>query len=218
MYKLFMITCLLPSSEIGFCKVLMSLPMVSIVTSIMTMVAMSVERYRALIYNRHLKRRTAYKIMVLVWLVALVLAAPQIYEYSVLEEFDIATNETEVVCGSGETSSHFTTIYGSVVVFVVYVIPSAIVMVNYSIVGTFIWRVSKKTTDHASFQGAVSRQKFTVIKMLLLASVVFVLLWAPYFVLFFLAVSFMVNFCQSFSVNIFPCAEQLHLYLDGFTV
>ena len=171
----------------------MTLPMVSIVSSIMTMVAMSLERYRALLHKRHLTRRTTYVILVLVWLVSLVLAAPQLYEYSVVEEFEITENETEIVCGSAKSSAHFTTIYGSVIVFLVYVIPSAIVIISYSIMGRFIWRISRSTTDQVSFQGAVSRHKVDVIKMLFMASVVFVLLWAPYFILFFMAVSSMVK-------------------------
>jgi hypothetical protein len=169
----------------------MTLPLVTIAASIMTMVAVSFERYRSIVKQRYLSNKAFYIIIALIWLFALVLAAPQLYEYSVVEEHEIEGNETEIeiICGSAESSDIFPTTYGSIVVFCVYVIPSIIVLANYINVGRFVWKMSKLRSDgQTEVQGAVAKQKVNVVKMLAVIAVVFLVLWAPFFILFFLEV------------------------------
>ena len=73
-----------------------------------------------------------------IWLIALVTSAPQLYEYSVYEEVeeeDDGTNYTKQECGSHDILENFEVIYAIIVVSVSYVIPGVILIINYTMIG-----------------------------------------------------------------------------------
>ena len=99
---------------------------------------------------------------------------------------------TYVSCGSHDIAPNFETIYASIFVLTIYLLPLLVICLNYVNIVRFLWRVAKQTEASGS-AGAVSKGKVKVVKMLAIVTGVFAALWAPYFVLFAMEVCLKVH-------------------------
>ena len=173
------------------CKLVMSLPTFTIASSIFTMVAISFDRYFSIVHQKNIDRKKALIIIVLIWVISIATTAPQMYEYSIYQKNETEPNgefEIEIACGSHGIAENFETIYASIVVAVCYLGPLLLMSVNYVNVGKFLW-----SAGGGAVNGTVSKQRVRIVQMLASVSVVFALLWLPYFTLFTMEV---INCCD----------------------
>lgn len=89
---------LFPVAGILACKLVNFLPVQCITTSVMTLVAISYERHRAIV--RHhippLSTRSAKMVCLSIWIISLLISIPTIMEYNVFEENSDSTYIQEV--------------------------------------------------------------------------------------------------------------------------
>ena len=171
--------------------------MLIIMATVLTMVAIAIDRYRVMIWRRTLSRQGAVLVVGIIWITAAAISAPQIYEYNVYS-YESDSNETIVACGSEGIVEHFETIYASCLMAICY-LSSLSLILCYSRISFIVWtharRFEAAPTQQALDSGEqrnnesqlgkrVSKRKLKVFKMLASSTTLFVFLWTPYFVLF----------------------------------
>ncbi|XP_064615836.1 P2Y purinoceptor 4-like [Liolophura sinensis] len=168
------------------CKITQFVPLLTIMSAISTMTAISFERYFAIACQKILTIRNTLLVILGIWIVSVVTSAPQLYEYSAKMVPDEYGNGTHLSCGSHDIPENFETIYASVVLAVSYVIPLLLISTNYFRLVAFMYRLSKRNKGAKPGQGGytVNRGKVRVLHMAILLTSVFCLLWLTYFVLF----------------------------------
>ncbi|XP_013418446.1 RYamide receptor [Lingula anatina] len=177
------------------CKVVNALPLVCIMTSIYSMVAVSWERRRAIIRMDlpQMPYFTAIKLSLLFWLLAIVLSIPTFIEYKKTTVWE--GNQSYGVCGRDRNiTREYAIANGFFLLFIAYVIPSVVILTNYVMLAMFLWKKSHQVVPQLQLEGetgasrtqgnlAVSKIKVRIVKMLILVAAIFVTLWLPYFVL-----------------------------------
>ena len=201
------------------CKIVNAMPVVCITTSIYTMVAMSVERYRRVVLCsiRVLHWRQAFMVTGFVWLLAVAVAMPTAVAFVVKPD---SANGTKAVCESKMTAT-YNLINSQIVLWMCYALPQGAFYANYGRLVAFLWRRSRRqgrvapatqmsvdakkdalenvravaasfnASDGANFlPESVTKKNWKVVKMLLLLVLLFLVSWCPYFTLQTIAVSF----------------------------
>ena len=114
------------------CRVVYSCPLVCIMSSIYSMVAMSFDRSNAILLNanRKLTVKTAAIQLAGIWVLSVLFSVPTMYEHS---EYVIEENENGTIlgCGSNGVSYTYSVTNGVVLLMLAYIIPVAILFVNY---------------------------------------------------------------------------------------
>lgn len=157
------------------------------------MVAISFDRLFAITQQKLMRFRVTACVIALIWVISLATSAPQLYEYSVsvkVEEYD---NDTHVSCGSHDIPENFETVYASIVLVVSYILPLILIAANYGRLVVFLYKKSNPSTGTRVGQGGnqVMRSTVKVLKLLICLTVIFIILWMPYFILFTIEVRYM---------------------------
>lgn len=110
-----------------FCKVLSPLQTISMSSSLFTLTALSLARYKAILkpYNKQLKQTAAKLIIILAWLFSTLTALPHAYHQTIIN------NE----CQEKWMNTDGNKIYTLILFFVQYVIPLTIMTIAYGCIG-----------------------------------------------------------------------------------
>ncbi|KAL4234765.1 hypothetical protein ACF0H5_006407 [Mactra antiquata] len=140
------------------CKIVMFLPLLSVMSAIFTVVAIAIDRYRSIVNRRHIYRRGALTVVGIIWIASALFSAPQIYEYNTY--FNTEGNYT--ACGSEDIVEHFETVYASFAFCGGYLIPLLIIAFCYTKVFLCVWRHGKrfKNTTAQEITGLDDSTKF----------------------------------------------------------
>ncbi|VDH95133.1 G protein-coupled receptor 103 [Mytilus galloprovincialis] len=160
------------------CKLVMFLPLLTVSSSIYTMVAIAVDRYKEILKLEKLTTVRTSNIVLGTWIWSLVISSPQLYEYSTYRKEEDEYNITS--CGAHGIVENFETLYACVAIVLSYAVPLIIITICYSKIMRYVWKVGKTSSEN-DIQ-VLKRMK--VVKILLLITIVFILLWSPFFVLF----------------------------------
>ena len=82
------------------CKFKMALPLFNMCSSVCTMVLMSCDRLRVIVQGKSTSRQQALGFLLATWLLALVMTAPQLYEYRLVHQPQDGANLTQLSCSS----------------------------------------------------------------------------------------------------------------------
>ncbi|XP_063443091.1 QRFP-like peptide receptor [Mytilus trossulus] len=160
------------------CKLVMFLPLLTVSSSIYTMVAIAVDRYKEILKLEKLTTKRASNIVLGTWIWSLVISSPQLYEYSTYRKEEDDYNITS--CGAHGIVENFETLYACVAIVLSYAVPLIIITICYFKIMRYVWKVGKTSSEND--KQALKRMK--VVRILLLITIVFVILWSPFFVLF----------------------------------
>ncbi|XP_005094654.1 neuropeptide FF receptor 2-like [Aplysia californica] len=174
------------------CRVVNFCPLMCIMASIYSMVAISFERKRAIIVSTAARPTilVALKIIPAIWGLSFVFCIPTMYEYSAFQEpLENGTSITR--CGSNGVSWTYTVLNGVALVMLAYIVPLTLLLLNY---GSILWFFHGRgvfghahVTDAALVQAqALYKGRMNVVKMLILVALLFALSWLPYFALLLL--------------------------------
>lgn len=172
------------------------------------MVVMSIERVRCVLParghdvvtttdSRSIGVRGTLIVLAMVWMSSVVLSAPTAVNFDVGVADDInASNHSTMVC-QPTWSSIQTSVYSLFVLAVSYLLPQAIIYVNYGRLAAYLWKrraavttvnVQPQTSDGGSQPrrpggggASITRSTVKSVKMLVTISVLFLASWAPYF-------------------------------------
>ncbi|XP_041364848.1 substance-P receptor-like [Gigantopelta aegis] len=154
--------------------------------SIYSLVAISFERRRAIVLSQEQHTVKVLRIIIpVIWAWSFCVCVPTIFEYS--EFRDISVNQTGVLVHCGSTRSvTYSVVNGLMLVFVAYIIPLVLIISNCVVVVRFIWKIGKEA-EMTNQRRIVAAKKIKIIHLLVVATALFAVSWAPYFALLVIA-------------------------------
>jgi len=184
-----------------------SLPVISVSIGIYTMVVISVERVRCVLPARgqqiptpdarSLGIRGTVIALAVVWAMSVVFAVPALVNFNVGTVYD-SSNHSMQVCQLMSNSVQ-TSVYSLFLLVVSYLLPQAVIYVNYGRLAGYLWSrhraiaaatgqpqvpsVDNQTSRPNVSSTATSTERSTLrtVKMLMTISALFLASWAPYF-------------------------------------
>ncbi|XP_069170111.1 uncharacterized protein [Procambarus clarkii] len=167
-----------------YCTISNFLANVTISASVFTLMAISLDRYIAIV--RPLKPRMtkseALKTIVVIWVSSLTLAVPCLL-YSTTVSIRYNNNEVRRGCfllwPDGKTSvSYSEYVYNTVFFTTTYMLPMLVMLVSYSLIGCELW--GSRSIGEMNARHATSiKSKKRVVRMFLVIVVLFMLCWLP---------------------------------------
>ncbi|XP_072940343.1 substance-K receptor-like [Epargyreus clarus] len=173
---------LLPHFMCAFCPFVQAL---SVNVSVFTLTAIAVDRHRAIItpLSAHTSKRIAKVIIVLIWFLALSLAAPMAmsWEVTMEEEQDPVTKLVykKPFCAASDFGSHSLAIYRLLLYIFQYVIPLCVITFAYAHMAMKLWGARAPGNAQETRDANHMKNKKKVIKMLVLVVALFALCWLP---------------------------------------
>ncbi|XP_063839666.1 RYamide receptor-like [Ostrinia nubilalis] len=173
---------LLPHFMCPFCPFVQAL---SVNVSVFTLTAIAVDRHRAIItpLSAHTSKKVAKVIIVLIWFLALSLAAPMAMSWVVImvDEQDPVTKifYKKPFCAPSEFGLHSLAIYRLILYIFQYVIPLCVITFAYAHMAMKLWGARAPGTALESRDANHMKNKKKVIKMLVLVVALFALCWLP---------------------------------------
>ncbi|XP_075210909.1 tachykinin-like receptor at 86C [Lycorma delicatula] len=158
---------------------------VTVASSVFTLVAISIDRYVAIVHPlRHrISRKRASFVLVIVWLSSCILAIPCIL-YSTTKTKRYANGQVRTFCylkwPDGQypySSSEY--MYNLVFLGVTYIMPVISMAVCYGLIGYQLWG-SQSIGEKTQRQLQSVRAKRKVVRMLIIVVSIFALCWLPY--------------------------------------
>ncbi|KAG6451894.1 RYamide receptor [Manduca sexta] len=173
---------LLPHFMCPFCPFVQAL---SVNVSVFTLTAIAVDRHRAIItpLSAHTSKRVAKVIIVLIWLLALSLAAPMAMSWVVVME-DEQDPVTKVFykkpfCAPSDFGNHSLAIYRLLLYIFQYIIPLCVITFAYAHMAMKLWGARAPGNAQELRDANHMKNKKKVIKMLVLVVALFALCWLP---------------------------------------
>ncbi|XP_048762698.1 orexin receptor type 2-like [Ostrea edulis] len=176
------------------CKVVPFLQTTSVTVSVLTLSAISVERYFAICkpWTRRLSRRFILRIIIAIWFIGIVVSIPDLVYYSVTTTFQESVTFYLRYC-SRRWTVRDNMIYNLVILIVLYSIPICLMAYTYAIISKQLWRKDLPgivEAEHRPMNKMVSsgpesqlRSRQRAAKMLIAIVVVFAVCYLPVHVL-----------------------------------
>ncbi|XP_006824304.2 uncharacterized protein LOC102803910, partial [Saccoglossus kowalevskii] len=172
---------------------------ISVTVSILTLTAMSIERYLAIKHPMRARRISKVnlirKVIVVIWILALVITSPILYVKEVLRHqvFTVDVFTCTEVWPNGEISRMA---YSMVLLMFMYVLPAGLIFTAYTLIGRRLCTEEKRLTRSATslpynqkcrnqrnYVTSVLKGRRKIARMLLVVAFLFVICWLPYNVL-----------------------------------
>ncbi|CAL4097464.1 unnamed protein product [Meganyctiphanes norvegica] len=185
----FMLTGHWPFGNI-YCKISQFVSVLSICASVFTLMAISFDRYIAIMHplRPRMGRRATLMIVVWIWVSAVSLAMPNALFYktaAVIQEC-----ETRTICygewpdgEQGHSNSEY--IHTLVLMVLTYILPVLCMGFTYSRIGFTLWG-SRSIGEQTQRQMDAIRSKRKVVKMMVVVVIIFTVCWLPYHTIFIL--------------------------------
>ncbi|XP_044293319.1 neuropeptide FF receptor 1-like [Varanus komodoensis] len=173
----------------------------SVSSSVFTLVAIAVDRFRCIVYpfKPKLSLFQALNTIALIWVLAITIMCPSAIMLTVVQEensYMVYGDNQSVTyplysCYEAWPDSKMRKIYTTVLFAHIYVAPLSFITFMYSRIGFKLYRSSGPVSQHrVEREGrcgtAISRRKVRVIKMLVLVALLFMLSWLPLWTLMLL--------------------------------
>ncbi|KAM8802937.1 neuropeptide FF receptor 2 [Rhynchonycteris naso] len=206
----------------SMCKISGLVQGISVAASVFTLVAIAVDRFRCIVYpfKPKLTIKTAFIIIVIIWVLAVAIMSPSAIMLHVQEEkyYRVrlnSQNKTMPVywCREDWPNKEMRKIYTTVLFANIYLAPLSLIVIMYGRIGMSL---SKMTVPHTGKRNqeqwhVVSKKKQKVIKMLLIVALLFILSWLPLWTLMMLSdyAELSPDELQVINIYIYPFAHWL---------
>ncbi|XP_041976564.1 probable G-protein coupled receptor 83 [Aricia agestis] len=174
---------LLPYFMCAFCPFVQAL---SVNVSVFTLTAIAVDRHRAIItpLSAHTSKRIAKVVIVVIWVLALSLAAPMAMSWEVImvpaeQDPDSKLYYEKPFCAPSEFGSNSLAIYRLLLYIFQYVIPLFVITFAYAHMAKKLWGARAPGNAQEIRDANQMKNKKRVIKMLVLVVALFALCWLP---------------------------------------
>ncbi|XP_004703424.1 neuropeptide FF receptor 2 [Echinops telfairi] len=195
---------------------------ISVAASVFTLVAIAVDRFRSVVYpfKPKLTIKTAFSIIVVIWVLAITIMCPSAVMLHVQEEkyYQVrlkSQNKTSPVywCREDWPNQEMRKIYTTVLFANIYLTPLTLMVIMYARIGVSL---IKTAVPHRSKQNqeqwhALAKKKQKVIKMLLTVALLFILSWLPLWTVMMLSdyADLSPNELRVINIYIYPFAHWL---------
>ncbi|XP_044133397.1 pyroglutamylated RF-amide peptide receptor [Bufo gargarizans] len=174
------------------CKMVPFVQSTAIVTEILTMTCIAIERHQGIIHPLKMKwqytDRRAFTMLGFVWLTAALVGIP-LWKVQKLEiKYDFLYEKQYVCCLEKWTSHVHQKVYTTFILVILFLLPLTLMLLLYSKIGYELW-IKKQVGDasvlqtiHGNEMSKISRKKKRAIIMMITVVVLFSVCWAPFHV------------------------------------
>ncbi|XP_018028127.1 tachykinin-like peptides receptor 99D [Hyalella azteca] len=164
-----------------YCKFNQFIAVLSICASIFTLMAVSFDRYWAIMYplRTRIGRRATLLIVLCIWLASVALALPNAIFFTIAELNTSSSARTVCHFESPDAILDLEFIYNVLITVITYLVPMLCMAVTYTRMGLLLWG-SQAVGEPTPGQRDTSRAKRKVVKMLIVVVVMFGVCWLPY--------------------------------------
>ncbi|XP_070613754.1 pyroglutamylated RF-amide peptide receptor isoform X3 [Erythrolamprus reginae] len=175
------------------CKMVPFVQSTAIVTEILTMTCIALERHNGIVHPLKMKwqytHRRAYTMLGIVWLLAAAVGSPMWHVQRVENKYDFLYEKKYVCCLEEWPSPVHQKIYATFILIILFLLPLMLMLLLYSKIGYELW-IKKRVGDssvlrniHASEMSKISRKKKRAIVMMVTVVVLFAICWTPFHVM-----------------------------------
>ncbi|XP_023663935.2 pyroglutamylated RF-amide peptide receptor [Paramormyrops kingsleyae] len=172
------------------CKSVPFVQTMAIVTGILTMTSIAVERYQGIVHPLKMKRQytpqRAYKVLGLVWMAAVIVGSPMLFVQKLEVKYDFLYDRHHVCCQECWHSPAHRRAYATFILVALFLLPLATMLILYTRIGIELWihkRVGDSsvlnTMNHSEIN-KISRKKKRAVKMMVTIVLLFTVCWAPF--------------------------------------
>ncbi|KAF4106268.1 pyroglutamylated RF-amide peptide receptor [Onychostoma macrolepis] len=172
------------------CKTVPFVQTTAIVTGILTMTCIAVERYQGIVYPLKMKRqytpKRAYRMLGLVWIAAVMVGSPMLFVQQLEVKYDFLYDHHHVCCQERWHSLLHRQVYTTFIMVALFLLPLAAMLFLYSRIGIELW-IRKRVGDSSVLStmnhreiNKISRQKKRAVKMMITIVLLFTVCWAPF--------------------------------------
>ncbi|ELW62625.1 pyroglutamylated RF-amide peptide receptor [Tupaia chinensis] len=175
------------------CKMVPFVQSTAIVTEILTMTCIAVERHQGLVHPFKMKwqytNRRAFAMLGVVWLVAVIVGSPMWQVQRLEMKYDLLYEKEHACCLEGWSSPMNQKIYTTCILVVLFLLPLLLMLILYSKIGYELW-VKKRVGDgsvlrttHGKEISKIARKKKRAVMMMMIVVALFAVCWAPFHVI-----------------------------------
>ncbi|XP_060840305.1 tachykinin-like peptides receptor 99D isoform X1 [Rhopalosiphum padi] len=173
----------------AYCKISQFVAVLSICASVFTLMAISIDRYIAIIHplRPRLGRKTTLMIATSIWVVGTILSIPNLIFFTTHTEL-FPNGDQRVICYAewpdGITTNSFQEyVYNVSFMIITYFIPIGLMGFTYAMIGHELWG-SQSIGECTQRQLEHIKSKRRVVKMMIVVVTIFAICWLPYHIYF----------------------------------
>uniref|UniRef100_A0A8D2D3C3 Pyroglutamylated RF-amide peptide receptor n=1 Tax=Sciurus vulgaris TaxID=55149 RepID=A0A8D2D3C3_SCIVU len=174
------------------CKLLPFVQSTAIVTEILTMTCIAVERHQGLVHPFKMKwqytNQRALTMLGVVWLVAVIVGLPMWHVQQLQVKYDFLYDQEHVCCLEEWASPAHQRAYATFILVSLFLLPLLLMLLLYGKIGYALW-VKKRVGDgsvlrtiHGKEMSKITRRKKRAVIMMVTVVVLFAACWAPFHV------------------------------------
>ncbi|XP_059251316.1 pyroglutamylated RF-amide peptide receptor [Mustela nigripes] len=172
------------------CKMLPFVQSTAIMTEILTMTCIAVERHQGLVHPFKMKwqytNRRAFTMLGVVWLVAVIVGSPMWHVQRLEIKYDFLYEKEHVCCLEEWASPAHQKIYTTFILVILFLLPLLLMLILYSKIGYELW-IKKRVGDcsvlrtiHGKEMSKITRKKKRAVIMMVTVVALFAVCWAPF--------------------------------------
>ncbi|KAL4842971.1 hypothetical protein H8958_000545, partial [Nasalis larvatus] len=174
------------------CKMVPFVQSTSVVTEILTMTCIAVERHQGLVHPFKMKwqytNRRAFTMLGVVWLVTVIVGSPMWHVQQLEIKYDFLYEKEHICCLEEWTSPVHQKIYTTFILVILFLLPLMVMLILYSKIGYELW-IKKRVGDgsvlqtiHGKEMSKIARKKKHAVIMMVTVVALFAVCWAPFHV------------------------------------
>ncbi|XP_062382944.1 pyroglutamylated RF-amide peptide receptor [Sardina pilchardus] len=172
------------------CKTVPFVQTTAIVTGILTMTCIALERYQGIVYPLKMRRqytlKRAYKMLGLVWIASVIVGSPMLFVQQLEVKYDFLYDQHHVCCQERWRSLRHRQVYATFIMVALFLLPLAAMLFLYTRISIELW-VRKRVGDSSVLStmnhrevNKISRKKKRAVKMMITIVLLFTICWAPF--------------------------------------
>ncbi|XP_004612785.1 pyroglutamylated RF-amide peptide receptor [Sorex araneus] len=172
------------------CKMVPFVQCTAVVTEILTLTCIAVERHQGLVHPFKMKwqytQRRAFSMLGVVWLVAVIVGSPMWHVQRLEIKYDFLYEKEHVCCLEEWASPTHQKIYTTFILVILFLLPLMLMLILYSKIGYELW-IKKRVGDgsvlrtiHGKEMSKIARKKKRAVIMMVTVVALFAVCWAPF--------------------------------------
>ncbi|XP_016833161.1 pyroglutamylated RF-amide peptide receptor isoform X1, partial [Cricetulus griseus] len=172
------------------CKMVPFVQCTAIVTEILTMTCIAVERSQRLVHPFKMKQQytnqRAFTMLGVVWLVAVIIGSPMWHVQRLEVKYDFLYEKEHICCLEKWSSPMHQKIYTTFILVTLFLLPLLLLLVLYGKIGYELW-IKKRVGDgsvlqtiHGKEMFKIARKKKRAVIMMVTVVALFAVCWAPF--------------------------------------
>ncbi|KAM9773965.1 pyroglutamylated RF-amide peptide receptor [Syngnathus typhle] len=172
------------------CKAVPFVQTTAVVTGILTMTCIAIERYLGIVFPLRMRQQSAseraYKMLGLVWTASLVVGSPMLFVQQLKVKYDFVYERRHVCCQEIWQSRSERQAYTTFIMVALFLFPLAAMLFLYTRIAFELW-IRKRVGDSSVLNAMndrerlkMDRKKKRAVKMMIIIVLLFTVCWAPF--------------------------------------